>query len=580
MPVAARLPARRMTPTRSAVGGLRAAVLAVLAVGVAYTVTVESTHFSLPWAGVTFGVLLLSLFSPLLVFVHALPVNMGWAVTTAFLFICKPRQTYDRDLLANSLDYGDDSAWFALPHRQDSADIAPCALTNANGSAQWPCNDEQRGHWRINSQDDLRADVFFLMPTSFYSSANWNASPHDVLADHIVHDDLSPQMASIFNGAGRLFVPRVRQMTAAGFWAKIFMDDDAHAATEALDVAYSDVVQAFRAYRARWAADGRPLIIAGHSQGTAHAMRLLVEEIAPDLELCDLLVAAYLPGMPLFESSLRRALKMHGVSSSCALAHAPICDNSTQVGCVMSWRTYYEGGDPSQFLQHDPPLPSVEWSREHSSNAMDTETAEIVWEGEDEVPLCTNPLTWQVGASEIDDGRNGIGREANLGAMPLFHPHYNWVSMLHAGSEMYPRPAGQDDENIPAAHGQAHTVERHPLNDRILRMEHYYGPLRPHVSGARCGQDGALYASPAPRFWHSLTDLPGKLCSIYHVILIVSNTSDTWTLLVVDRYNRSVLHAFATEVVEPSLAGLWHIVLFPGLNAHSYDYQLFYTAIR
>jgi len=32
----------------------------------------------------------------------------------------------------------------------------------------------------------------------------------------------------------------------------------------------------------------------------------------------------------------------------------------------------------------------------------------------------------------------GIGREANLGAATLFHPHYNWVSFLHGGEQ--PKP--------------------------------------------------------------------------------------------------------------------------------------------
>jgi hypothetical protein len=51
------------------------------------------------------------------------------------------------------------------------------------------------------------ATVFFLPPTSFYSLAGWNAPTHDPLADYIVNEGLFPQMASIFNGAGRLFAP-------------------------------------------------------------------------------------------------------------------------------------------------------------------------------------------------------------------------------------------------------------------------------------------------------------------------------------------------------------------------------------
>ena len=100
-------------------------------------------------------------------------------------------------------------------------------------------------------------------------------------------------------------------MTATGFWGKAWGESESEGeeaeaegnpGEQALDVAYSDVLDAFRVYRTRWAGGStssgsgsgtgsagrqgqgqgqvrRPLILAGHSQGTAHAMRLLVEEV-------------------------------------------------------------------------------------------------------------------------------------------------------------------------------------------------------------------------------------------------------------------------------------------------------------
>ena len=75
--------------------------------------------------------------------------------------------------------------------------------------------------------------------------------------------------------------------------------------------------------------------------------------------------------MPLFESALRNALAKHGVAPGCPLAKAPICTSPTQIGCALSWRTYYEGGDPSQFLQLAPPLPK-EWCEKNGTAVFAT----------------------------------------------------------------------------------------------------------------------------------------------------------------------------------------------------------------
>lgn len=88
---------------------------------------------------------------------------------------------------------------------------------------------------------------------------------------------------SVFNGCCRLYAPHYRQATLAAL--KI---------PAAMDVTYSDIARAFRFYIAHLN-HGRPFIIASHSQGTAHAIRLLQQEIFGK-PLCPRLVAAYLIG--------------------------------------------------------------------------------------------------------------------------------------------------------------------------------------------------------------------------------------------------------------------------------------------
>eukprot|EP00959_Pyramimonas_sp_CCMP1952_P256905 5367333-Pyramimonas_sp.AAC.2 len=68
----------------------------------------------------------------------------------------------------------------------------------------------------------------------------------------------------------------------------------------AFDAATEDVTKAFKYYLKTYN-DGRPFVIAGHSQGSQHAALLInyiethVEEFPPDL-LKNQLVCAYLPG--------------------------------------------------------------------------------------------------------------------------------------------------------------------------------------------------------------------------------------------------------------------------------------------
>ena len=94
--------------------------------------------------------------------------------------------------------------------------------------------------------------------------------------------------------------------------------------------AYEDVRRAF-AYYAKHDNDGRPFFLVGHSQGSNHGLRLLIEEIA-GTPLETRLVAAYLPGMPtprsVFDSDL---------------AGIPPCVSRRQTGCVAVWGVFAEG---------------------------------------------------------------------------------------------------------------------------------------------------------------------------------------------------------------------------------------------
>lgn len=199
-----------------------------------------------------------------------------------------------------------------------------------------------------------RAAVFFIHPTSFLDRSRWNAPLDNAEANARAALFLRAQ-ASAFNAVGAIWAPRYRQATFGAF-----LTDQANAA-KALDLAYGDVAAAFDAFVAQ--AGDRPIILAGHSQGALHLLRLLREKVA-GTPLQKRIVAAYAIGWPVSRSVDLPTLGL------------PECGSADQAGCLLSWQSFAEPADPSLVL-----------------DAYDAST------GVDGKPrrgtpmVCTNPLT-------------------------------------------------------------------------------------------------------------------------------------------------------------------------------------------
>jgi hypothetical protein len=79
--------------------------------------------------------------------------------------------------------------------------------------------------------------------------------------------------------------------------------------------------------------------------------------------------------------------------------------------------------------------------------------------------VCVNPLTWLEGYSETPEKEAiGAGREANQGSVPMFHPHYNWMSFLHAG---------EVPEEVEFAGEEVSTQFLCELNETVKRESQY-----------------------------------------------------------------------------------------------------------
>jgi hypothetical protein len=201
---------------------------------------------------------------------------------------------------ASSPNYSSLSYWAAHPDKADPSDSVPRPLMK-------------------DYKPDSSVDVFFLHPTSFTSreSGGWNAGINDPQINAKTDYTSILYQASIFNQY-RVFAPRYRQAHIRSYFTS-----DTSLALQAFDLAYSDVREAFR-YFLEHDNKRRPIIIASHSQGTTHALRLL-KEFFDETDLKNRLVSAYLVGMYVPENYFKQLR---------------VCTSGSQTNCYCGWRTY------------------------------------------------------------------------------------------------------------------------------------------------------------------------------------------------------------------------------------------------
>lgn len=244
--------------------------------------------------------------------IHAHIIALITGLFLPFLFSsCRPtyksyvtqyKQTFIKNEPSSAPDYSNLNYWAAHPWKKDPADSIPGPLQN--------------------EPVDSTVDVFFIHPTTLTSKKLkgkiWNADLNDGELNAKTDYSSILYQASVFNGTCRVFAPRYRQAHLYSFFT-----DDKEQGRMALGTAYEDVKNAFEYYLKHYN-NGRPVIIAGHSQGTLHA-QLLLKNYFDGKELSKQLVCAYIPGL---------------VISKKEFAFLQPCTDSISIGCFTGWRTY------------------------------------------------------------------------------------------------------------------------------------------------------------------------------------------------------------------------------------------------
>ena len=252
-----------------------------------------------------------------------------FTLVTLLLFSCgsAPRGAYSAEAAPLAPDYSQEKYWAALPWRQDEADLTPDGLTDRQAEAE--------------------VDVFFIHLTTYNGKkgdTNWNGPVLNPEVNARTLEKPIKFQASIFNGAGRVFAPFYRQAHLKAYFTR-----DSSSAQKAFELAYSDVRAAFQYYLDNYN-EGRPIIIATHSQGTTHGKRLL-KEFFDGKPLQEKLVAAYLIGIPLGKDDFQ---------------HIIPCRDSLDTGCFSAWRTFKRGYEPKKSYPNEVAINPLLWTAEET----------------------------------------------------------------------------------------------------------------------------------------------------------------------------------------------------------------------
>ena len=224
------------------------------------------------------------------------------------VWLSKPSHGWDMALKAPAPDYAQTDAWAARPDKESFANFVPEGVSTTRGASA--------------------VDVFFVHPTGYLNGGDWNSplDPNSRTEENTKW--MMANQASAFSGCCNVYAPRYRE-------ASIFryLSATPEIAQKAMDLAYGDVERAFQ-YFLDHENQGKPFIIASHSQGTAHAFRLIQEHI-DGTPIAGRMIAGYLLGGTIPNTDADALKAVH------------VCKGEADTGCIVHWATYGEGGKPA-----------------------------------------------------------------------------------------------------------------------------------------------------------------------------------------------------------------------------------------
>ncbi|MCF8031863.1 MAG: DUF3089 domain-containing protein [Desulfarculaceae bacterium] len=259
--------------------------------------------------------------------------------------------------------------------------------------------------WTVRTENpDKPYDVFYVHPTTYFNTVDGPNASLDNKVVRATTEATTTQQTGVFKDTCNIYAPRYRQVNR-GVLPKKFSERDPY-----LSIAAQDVVAAFKYYLKHYN-QGRPYVIASHSQGSVVTARVLKKH--RELFQDDKIIAAYLVGWTITDKD-------------CKEMKLPFAQRPNQTRCLITWNTISKGGKPPMFF---PPA------------------------------KCINPLVWT-------PTQKNQPKELNLGAVIDMGngktkkvPHFTSAQINAQGALVIPVPAMLPELNMPMGKGVYHRYD-------------------------------------------------------------------------------------------------------------------------
>ena len=207
---------------------------------------------------------------------------------------------YDQFPMVEKFDYQKLQSWFIHPFSKKRAKLIPQNKYKSD-------------------YGKYKADVFFVHPSTPILKDSFHGDGKHYRTQLFLNNIVLKYQISAFNHFSNIYAPHYRQAHNK----KLKLNPYDNSSKKAINLAYSDVKNAFMYFLKIRKNKNGPFFIAGSGQGSKHLARLILEmQYHPDMNY---MVSAYLPGANIDIKTSRKFNKIR------------TCSHKDQINCIHSW---------------------------------------------------------------------------------------------------------------------------------------------------------------------------------------------------------------------------------------------------
>ncbi len=211
-------------------------------------------------------------------------------------------------------------------HTQQAEETVPTGMENFTGMERYadPVDYSDPNNWlSLPENPEKTVDVIFLYPTVYgtMTEAEEDMAYIDDMSMRIGAALTAATQASVFGESCNVFIPYYRQFTV-----EALLEMDA-SYPQLLEYCVSQDIYRMLDYYFKYENQGRPFILAGHSQGSLWLTLVLEDYMAKHPEYLENMVAAYVIGYSVTEDYLARN------------PHLKFAEGADDTGVIISYNT-------------------------------------------------------------------------------------------------------------------------------------------------------------------------------------------------------------------------------------------------